>query len=247
MTVDSSRAYDAEARRQRAERILNVAAELLQRWGYKRLTMDDVAAEAGIGKGTIYLHWKTREALFQAVLERELVALLRQLDSAVQQDPHDALPHRLGRVYFISIMQRPLLRAFFTLDLEVLGKLTRIHQLREPQINMLRQAFIRMLQEHAVVRADISPQDLAYAFRTIIIGFFLADPLFPADQPSLERKADLLAMTLQGAFRSNDCPADDVVRLVADHVRGLLAEAFEKETFEIVTMLTGGEELSAPE
>ena len=243
--MDTPRAYDAEARRQRAERILNVAAEQLQRWGYRRLTMDDVAAQAGIGKGTIYLHWKTREALFHAVLKRELVALLRELDSAVKQDPHDALPHRLGRLYFISIMQRPLLRAFFTLDLEVLGKLTRIHQLREPQINTLRQAFIRMLQDNGVVRADIPPHDLAYAFRTIIIGFFLADPLFPADQPTLERKADLLAITLQGAFRSKDCPAEDVVRLVADHLRGLLAVAFEKETLEILTMLTGDQEGSA--
>jgi len=242
MTMESVRAYDAEARRQRAERILNAAAELLQRWGYKRLTMDDVAAQAGIGKGTIYLHWKTREALFQAVLARELAALLQQLDSAVEQDPHNALPHRLGRVYFTSIMRRPLLRAFFTLDLEVLGKLTRIQQLRETQINTLREAFIRLLQDHGVVRADISPQDLAYAFRTIIVGFFLADPLFAADQPTLERKADLLAVILQGAFRSNDCPGDDVVRLIADHVRGLLTKAFDKETTEIVKMLTGGAE-----
>jgi AcrR family transcriptional regulator len=49
--------------------------------------MDDVAAEAGIGKGTIYLHWKTREALFQAVLERDLAALIADLDTAVQRDP----------------------------------------------------------------------------------------------------------------------------------------------------------------
>src|SRR5215469_2386920 len=96
----TERAYDAETRRAREERILDVAADLLQRLGYGRLTMDDVAAQAGIGKGTIYLHWKSREALFQAVLQRELAALLQQLDSAVEQDPHNALPHRLGRVYF---------------------------------------------------------------------------------------------------------------------------------------------------
>src|SRR5262249_20400814 len=178
MTVESARAYDEEARRLRAERILNVAADLLQRWGYKRLTMDDVAAEAGIGKGTIYLHWKTREALFQAVLERELAALLLELDMLVQQDPHHALPHRMGRVYFLSIMQRPLLRALFTMDLEILGKLTHIHSLREGQLNNLRLGFIQMLQQLGVVRADIPADDLGYAFRTIIVGFFLADPLF---------------------------------------------------------------------
>jgi AcrR family transcriptional regulator len=133
--------------------------------------MDDVAAHAGIGKGAIYLHWRTREALFQAVLERELAEPLVDLKLAVNRDPRNALPHRLGRVYFSAIMRRPLLRAFFTLDLELLGKLAHSHQLREAQITSLRHAFIEMLQKHHVVRDDISSQDPAYAFRTIIVGF----------------------------------------------------------------------------
>ncbi|HEV2580965.1 MAG TPA: helix-turn-helix domain-containing protein [Ktedonobacteraceae bacterium] len=40
----------------RAERLLDVAAALLVRWGYRKTTLDDVAREAGVGKGTIYLH-----------------------------------------------------------------------------------------------------------------------------------------------------------------------------------------------
>ena len=39
-----------------------------------------MANEAGIGKGTIYLHWKTREALFWAALQREA---MRMLESGV--------------------------------------------------------------------------------------------------------------------------------------------------------------------
>jgi AcrR family transcriptional regulator len=239
MTVESARAYDLEARRQRAERILNVAAELLQRWGYKRLTMDDVAAQAGIGKGTIYLHWKTREALFQAVLERELTALLEELAAAVRHDPHNALPHRLGRVYFVSIMQRPLLRALFTVDLEVLGKLVHIQQLREGQTNKLRYGFLKLLQEHGVVRPDIPPDDLAYAFRTLIVGFFLADPLVAEDEPTLERKAELLELMLKGAFGLNERPPDDVVRRIAEHVNGLLTQAFKNDVSDMATILSG--------
>lgn len=51
-------------RQLRAERILDTTAELLCQHGYKRVTIDDVARRAGVGKGTVYLHWKTREALF---------------------------------------------------------------------------------------------------------------------------------------------------------------------------------------
>ena len=49
----------------RAERILDAALELLQRWGYRKTTIEDIAKQAGVAKGTVYLHWKTRDALFE--------------------------------------------------------------------------------------------------------------------------------------------------------------------------------------
>src|SRR5262245_12062425 len=61
---------DADARQRREERILDAAATLLVRWGYRKTTIDDVAHEAGVGKGTIYLHWKDKNALFRAALWR---------------------------------------------------------------------------------------------------------------------------------------------------------------------------------
>jgi AcrR family transcriptional regulator len=140
--------------------------------------MDDVATQAGIGKGTIYLHWKTREALFEAVLQREWIALVTDLAVAVRQDPGEALPHRMGRLYLLSVMNRPLMRAFFTADLDMLGKLVRSQRLRAVQLDCMRHDLFRLLAEHGVVRTDIPPEPLAYAYRTIIIGFFLVDPLW---------------------------------------------------------------------
>ena len=54
----------------RLDRVLDAAADLLVRWGYQRVTIDDVARHAGIGKGTVYLHFRTKEALFLTVLLR---------------------------------------------------------------------------------------------------------------------------------------------------------------------------------
>ena len=47
----------SDERKLREERLLDVATTLLVRWGYRKTTIDDVAREAGVGKGTIYLHW----------------------------------------------------------------------------------------------------------------------------------------------------------------------------------------------
>ena len=42
----------------------DAATALILRWGYNKTTIDDIARQAGVGKGTVYLHWNTREELF---------------------------------------------------------------------------------------------------------------------------------------------------------------------------------------
>src|SRR3974390_2269353 len=62
---------ESNERKLREERILDAATTLLVRWGYRKTTIDDVAREAGVGKGTIYPHWKDKNDLFRAAIWRE--------------------------------------------------------------------------------------------------------------------------------------------------------------------------------
>jgi AcrR family transcriptional regulator len=55
---------DAEARR---AVILDAALRVFGQYGYRRTSMDDIAREAGIGKGTIYLSFPSKEEVFQAL------------------------------------------------------------------------------------------------------------------------------------------------------------------------------------
>src|SRR5262249_7214013 len=59
-----------DGRPRRSEHMLDTAATLLVRWGFRKTTIDDVAREAGVAKGTIYLHWKNKNDLFLAALLR---------------------------------------------------------------------------------------------------------------------------------------------------------------------------------
>src|SRR5882724_8261964 len=103
---------------ERAERILDAAAELVLRWGYKRVTIEEVAKLAGIGKGTVYLHFKTRAALFVAVLVRDSLDLFDSMIDAMRRDAAQLLPHRQVRLAFTEVMRRPLLRAMFSRDVD---------------------------------------------------------------------------------------------------------------------------------
>ncbi len=85
MTTPPAPHQESGGRLPRAERLLDVAADLLLRWGYRRITMDDIAAQAAIGKGTIYLHWKTREDLFRAVLHREAAATFADVLATIRR------------------------------------------------------------------------------------------------------------------------------------------------------------------
>jgi AcrR family transcriptional regulator len=52
------------------ERILDAAQRLFVRYGVKRTSIDDVAQEAGIAKGTVYLSFKSKAELFAAIADR---------------------------------------------------------------------------------------------------------------------------------------------------------------------------------
>ena len=56
----------------KAETILNAAEELFNRHGYRRTSMDDIAAEVGVAKGTLYLYFESKEALFCAIQARNI-------------------------------------------------------------------------------------------------------------------------------------------------------------------------------
>jgi AcrR family transcriptional regulator len=51
-------------------RIVDAAADLLRRRGFERMTVDDVAAQAGVGKATVYRRWPSKDDLAVAAMER---------------------------------------------------------------------------------------------------------------------------------------------------------------------------------
>jgi AcrR family transcriptional regulator len=70
---------DAEARR---AVILDAALRVFGQYGYRRTSMDDIAAEAGIGKGTIYLSFASKEEVFQALSQRLAQRMLAGAEAA---------------------------------------------------------------------------------------------------------------------------------------------------------------------
>lgn len=60
--------------------ILDATDRLLARNGYKKMTIDDLAAEVGIGKGSVYLHFSSKEEIALSHIDAIIERLKSRLD-----------------------------------------------------------------------------------------------------------------------------------------------------------------------
>jgi AcrR family transcriptional regulator len=226
-------------RGERPARILDAAVTLLLRWGYGRVTMDDIAVEAAVGTGTIYLHWKTKEALFESVLLRELHAIWGALAQRLRDAPCDVLLHRCLPALLRAVKERPLARALFTRDISLLGKLTQGRLAQQSQQLLGADTFVATLRKLGLMRADVELDVQAHAFSAIWTGFVLVDTVVrPDDQADLAIQLDALAHTIRRTFEPDTLPnaqtlRDEVApRIIAlfEQVRNHLAEQIATRT-----------------
>jgi AcrR family transcriptional regulator len=70
---------DSVKRRTVKDAILDATEELLTRYGYKKMTIDDLAREVGIGKGTVYLHFPSKEEIALSHVDRIIERLKTRL------------------------------------------------------------------------------------------------------------------------------------------------------------------------
>lgn len=79
---------------QKRERILTVAAELFATRPFHKVLLDDVAAAASVGKGTLYLYFKDKNDLYLSVLYRSFADLVDHLRERIDPDAPGESPNK---------------------------------------------------------------------------------------------------------------------------------------------------------
>jgi AcrR family transcriptional regulator len=74
-------------RPERRQQILTVAREVFARRGYHAAKIDEIVAAAGIARGTFYLYFDDKRAIFEEIVDRTIARLGLAI---VRVDPHDA-------------------------------------------------------------------------------------------------------------------------------------------------------------
>jgi AcrR family transcriptional regulator len=178
------------------ERVLEAAAELVRRDGEK-VPMAQIAEHAGVGVGTVYRHFATREDLLGALVYRSFGLAV---DNARAAGAHPGSALEGVRVFFLATLRD---RERFVLPLHggpaIFTPATRE---RQADVRTILRGLIDRGQAAGQLRADLSPEDL------IVAASLLSRPLpGTGDWDRLARRQiDLMINGLAAAAPSTTLP-----------------------------------------
>lgn len=90
-------------REETKEAILDATDRLLARYGYRKMTIEDIAREVGIGKGSVYLHFQSKEEVVLSHIDRIVERLKERLWAVARSEATAGVRLRLmllARVLF---------------------------------------------------------------------------------------------------------------------------------------------------
>jgi len=212
----------------RVDRVLDAAAELLVRWGYQRVTIDEVARHAGIGKGTVYLHFRTKDALFLTVLLRAHRHVVAAMADRMAADPAEALPARMMRSIYLDLVADPVFRPLYLGDGEILGRLAHEASATTDELARRREQVLRaqfdLLRGAGCLRTDLDVDAQLHVFAAVGTGFFVVDAQ-PVAPPDPRVRADLLEYALATALQLPEARWDAAAQVapeIAERYRSLI-------------------------
>ena len=204
---ETGQGEERSKREEREDRILDAAAGLITRWGYSKTTIDDIARQAGVAKGTIYLHWKSRDDLFWTLLMREDIRLSEDIQQRIASDPEGMTLHGLVKHTMLVTLKSPLAKGMLLMDKDMLGELVRrdTNSGSFPERMLSTRVFLEALRDAGGIRLDIDIQAQFYMIVAIMMGFLTADQWMPDGFSfSEEEIADMTAAAIQRSLEPRD-------------------------------------------
>ncbi|MGN9776793.1 TetR/AcrR family transcriptional regulator [Micromonospora sp. H33] len=134
------------------QRLFEAAVELIAEQGYSATTVDDIAARAGVAKGTVYYNFQSKTVLFEELLRHGIGLLTAEFRAAVAGLPPREALAALVRAELEYIRRY---RAFAQL---LLSEMWRTNREWQQTLRLLRGEAIEVIAE--TVRAGVASGDL---------------------------------------------------------------------------------------
>ncbi|MET8980215.1 TetR/AcrR family transcriptional regulator [Streptomyces sp. NPDC004539] len=181
----------ADARRN-YERLLAVAAEAFAEHG-EQASLDDIAKRAGVGSGTLYRHFPTRQALLEAAYLDRIEALAVRADTlGAELPPGEALAEWLHELCVGTIQMRGMkaLLGCAATDTPVSACGTRMKEATERLVEGAREA--------GALRGDLSTTDVLRLAHGVATAVELGEGERGPDRGRVRRYVEVLVVGLRG-------------------------------------------------
>ncbi|GAA4581254.1 TetR/AcrR family transcriptional regulator [Planotetraspora phitsanulokensis] len=158
--TEKSRPLRADAARNRA-RVLQVAYETFAEEG-AGVPIDEIARRAGVGAGTVYRHFPTKESLFQAIVADRLRQIVEWTRAQAAADPGEGLYAFLFQMAEQGATDLGLTEAFAGSGFDLAAALPDA----EKEFTGMMTEILTQAQRAGTVRPDLDAADI----KTLIVG-----------------------------------------------------------------------------
>lgn len=193
---------EGSVRTDRREDLLAAAARRFVAVGIRKTTMEDIAREARAGKATLYRHFRNKDAVIDALLERESERFVRALERGARG--HGSVAGEVEGAFLAGVrffVEHPVLTKGRDEEPGIL--LPRITANRGPLVQMTLELFTGLI-EAGVTSAElrtVDPREAAEVIVRLILSYFSFPPMYVrVDDPTAA--ADFAHHLVAGGLRA---------------------------------------------
>jgi TetR/AcrR family acrAB operon transcriptional repressor len=167
----------------REKRILEATARLLLRYGYDKMTVSDIAEEAGISKGAIYLHYPSKETLVDGLITRQTIEYADEIMTILETDTDNWSFIGLYRHALVILPKYPLLTGLIRNSKDIFGiyfQRTALDMMKLKRRS--RPELLQLMQQAGVIRADLDLKIVAYTLDYMAYGLLNVEDIVPPEE-----------------------------------------------------------------
>lgn len=184
------------------ERIFQRAGELFYQYGFKRVTMDDIAHRTGVSKKTIYQALPGKDALIESFVMRMMESKLAEVEETFG-----------GNLDIIESSARlfNFMRTRMTfISPAMVGDLQRYYphlwdRINERRLQLLRRYLVKVeeAQQQGLIREDVNPKIMVRMIEVFVTQVATPQTMVELDVPLSDVMSTFVTVMLEGALTDN--------------------------------------------
>lgn len=186
------------------ELIFEAMEELMTEVPYKEISVDSIAKKAGIGKGSIYYYFKSKDEILYAVIERSYRRAVHDFFESIHSRPETSVMEKI-KMLFMSVIKRDFSDNEKNLIITLhLHEDTALHQkMKCVAIQEISPVLTELLKEgvsEGVISTE-SPKESAEII-VAVLTFFFDESVFSEDLKSMYNKLKILSEVLETCLKA---------------------------------------------